>query len=72
MNAVKRFFMNDNVMLVLVLINTGIIFVSGFSANYAGILLIADSVFTMLFLLEAVVKIKDRGFAHYWSDGRSR
>lgn len=72
MNTIKRFFTNDSIMLVLVLINTGIIFISGFSANHSGILLIADSVFTMLFLLEAAVKIQDKGFAHYWSDGWNR
>lgn len=72
MNTIKRFFTNDSIMLVLVLINTGIIFISGFSANHSGILLIADSVFTMLFLLEAAVNIQDKGFAHYWSDGWNR
>lgn len=33
MDSVKRFFTNDNIMLVLVLINTGIIFISGFMPN---------------------------------------
>ena len=72
MESVKRFFTNDNVMLVLVLINTGIIFVSGFVPNQGGILLIIDSLFTLLFLIEAIVKIRVRGFSEYWSDGWNR
>lgn len=72
MDSVKRFFTNDNIMLVLVLINTGIIFVSGFMPNQGGTLLIIDSLFTLLFLFEAVVKIRVEGFADYWSDGWNR
>lgn len=34
MDSVRRFFTNDNVMLVLVLINTGIIFISGFIPSH--------------------------------------
>ena len=59
-------------MLVLVLINTGIIFISGFMPNQGGTLLIIDSLFTMLFLLEALIKIQVRGFSNYWSDGWNR
>lgn len=69
MELIKRLFTNDNLMLVLVLINTGIIFVSGFLPNQGGTLLVIDSFFTLLFLLEALVKINVRGFSEYWSDG---
>jgi len=72
MDSVKRFFTNDNIMLVLVLINTCIIFVTGFIANQGGILLIIDSIFTLLFLFEAMVKIHVQGFSEYWSDGWNR
>lgn len=72
MESAKRFFTNDNIMLVLVLINTGIIFASGFISNPASPLLIADSLFTLLFLLEAVVKIHTWGFTKYWADGWNR
>lgn len=72
METVKRFFTNDNIMLVLVLINTGIIFVSGFIQNQGGALLIIDCLFTLLFLFEALVKIRVRGFSEYWSDGWNR
>ena len=59
-------------MLALVLINTSIIFVSGFFPYQEGGLLVVDSVFTLLFLMEAVVKIRAYGFANYWSDGWNR
>ena len=72
MESIKRFFTNDNIMLVLVLINTGIIFVNGFIPNQEGHLLIIDSLFTLLFLFEAVVKIQVKGFSEYWSDGWNR
>lgn len=72
METVKRFFTNDNVMLVLVLINTGIIFISGFVNNQGGTLLIIDNLFTLLFLIEAIIKIQVHGFSKYWSDGWNR
>ncbi|MBR6195069.1 MAG: ion transporter [Prevotella sp.] len=72
MESVERFFTNDKIMLVLVLINTGIIFFSGFVSGQTGALLIVDSLFTLLFLIEAVVKIHVRGFSEYWSDGWNR
>ena len=58
MNHLKRFFTNDNMMLVLVLINTGIIFVSGFWPNQGGSLVAIDNIFTILFMLEAIIKIQ--------------
>lgn len=72
MESVKCFFTNDSIMLVLVLINTGIIFVSGFITSQGGALLIVDSLFTLLFLFEAMVKIQVKGFSEYWSDGWNR
>lgn len=72
MESVKRFFTNDIIMLVLVLINTGIIFISGFIPEQGGTLLIIDSLFTLLFMFEAVVKIHVHGFSGYWSDGWNR
>lgn len=72
MELAKRFFTNDNMMLVLVLINTGIIFISGFMPGQGGGLLIVDTLFTLLFLFEALVKIRVHGFSDYWSDGWNR
>lgn len=54
------------------IINTGIIFASGFVTEQGGALLILDCLFTMLFLIEAIVKIRVRGFSGYWSDGWNR
>ncbi len=72
MGILKRFFTNDYIMLVLVLINTGIIFISGFVKDQSGILLYIDSIFTLLFLFEAIVKVRVSGFSKYWSDGWNR
>ena len=72
MEPLKRFFTNDKIMLVLVLINTGIIFASGFASGKAELFPIIDSLFTLLFLVEAVVKIRVSGFSGYWSDGWNR
>jgi len=72
MESIKRFFTNDNIMLVLVLVNTGIIFISGFLSSQGGVLLFVDSLFTLLFLIEALVKIKEKKFSNYWSDGWNR
>ena len=72
MGRVRRFFTNDNVMLVLVLINTGIIFVSGFLPNQESTLVVIDSFFTLLFFIEAMVKIQVKGFTGYWNDGWNR
>lgn len=72
MDRVKQFFTNDNVMLVLVLINTGIIFISGFIPSQESTFVIIDSFFTLLFSIEAMVKIQARGLAGYWSDGWNR
>lgn len=72
MEQIRRLFTNDNIMLVLVLINTGIIFISGFFPNQGGMLFVIDCLFTLLFLFEAVVKIRVQGLGKYWSDGWNR
>ncbi len=72
MESVKLFFTNDNVMLVLVLINTSIIFISGFITNQESCLIVIDSFFTLLFFIEAIIKIHVKGFNDYWNDGWNR
>lgn len=72
MERVKRFFLSDMNMLVLVLINTGIIFISGFLPEWEGTFLCIDCVFTLLFALEALVKIHVQGLSGYWSNGWNR
>ena len=72
MESVKRFFTNEHIMLVLVLLNTSIIFISGFLSKQGETLLIIDGLFTLLFLFEAVIKIHVSGFSGYWSEGWNR
>lgn len=72
MEFIKRFFTNDHIMLVLVFINTSIIFISGFLSEQNKSLFVIDSLFTLLFLTEAVVKIHSAGFGKYWADGWNR
>jgi len=69
MEQLERFFTNDIIMLVLVLINTSIIFVSGMIPYPCEALSVVDSLFTLLFLFEALVKIHAWGISKYWSDG---
>lgn len=55
-------------MLALVIINTSIMYIGGFY-NESYIFVVLDSIFTLLFLIEAIVKIKTYGWKAYWSDG---
>ncbi len=55
-------------MLALVIINTSIMYIGGFY-NESYIFVVLDSIFTLLFLAEAIVKIKTYGWKAYWSDG---
>lgn len=70
-NPATTFFNNDSIMLVLIFINTGIIFISGFYPDSLAFQVV-DTFFTLLFLTEAIVKIKDAGFRNYWADGWNR
>ena len=54
-------------MLALVVVNTITIFVGGY--GYASRLFAwLDALFTLLFLIEAVVKIRHYGWSEYWDD----
>lgn len=68
MKRITELFLNDNVMLVLVIINTSIMYIGGFFFDLRE-LLYADSIFTILFLVEAAVKISKQGWSEYWCDG---
>lgn len=67
-SAVERFFTNDLIMTYMVLVNTVVIFISGFYKNSIPMLTI-DGLFTILFIFEAYVKIRYYGFKNYWRDG---
>lgn len=67
MEMLKKLFTNDQLMFVLVLVNVISIFVGGFYPNSYAFICI-DSVFTIVFLIEAIVKIKSWTFEKYWKD----
>ena len=64
----RRFFLNDTIILLLVILNTLSVFIGGwYPQNYA--FTIADCIFTLLFLIEVIVKIREYGWKDYWKDG---
>jgi len=63
----RLFFTNDHIMLALVVINTCAIFAGGFG-KAPKLFLIIDSIFTLLFLCEAIVKIREYSWGKYWGD----
>lgn len=68
MNKLRLLFLNDRFILLLILLNTVTIFSEGFPNLPPAVLrglLICDSTFTILFLLEAVIKIKEYGWKKY-------
>ena len=67
-SIVSSFFTNDKIMLVLVVINTITIFIGGYG-NATKVFLWVDSIFTLLFLTEAIVKIRTFGWKVYWREG---
>lgn len=67
----NKLFLNDIIMLALVIINTSIMYIGGFY-NDSYLFVVLDSIFTLLFLMEAIVKIGALGWREYWSDGWNR
>ncbi len=70
-NAIQSFFTNDRIMLILVLVNTLAIFVGGFFETSV-FFNWSDAFFTILFVIEAIVKIHTYGWKRYWKDGWNR
>lgn len=57
---IKNLFLNNRFILILILINTAIIFISGFDLNGTLIFFNAiDHIITLLFIVEMVIKIKE-------------
>ncbi|MEI6346488.1 MAG: ion transporter [Bacteroidota bacterium] len=71
MKNIKRFFLNENCILFLIIVNALIIFIQEFElrGNFLDYL---EPVFTLLFILEMVVKTNENGFSKYISDGWNR
>lgn len=71
MKALRRFFCNEHIMLVAIVLNTIIMFIGGFWPDSEWFEL-SDSLFTLLFLMEAIVKISTDGWGKYWRSNWNR
>lgn len=70
MHAIKRFFLNDKNILVLILINAIIIFLQGFppteiNQEYLHLFLLIDDILSIIFLVEVIVKSRHYGWKEY-------
>jgi len=65
---IKRLFLNDKFILILILLNAVIIFVGGFetSANNKYLLSLIDNFITGLFIVELIIKFKEFGIRGYF------
>jgi voltage-gated sodium channel len=68
MKRLKGFFLNDYCILFLIILNAGIIFIQEFDIKSHAFDYL-EPAFTLLFLIELVFKIKDKGFLTYLADG---
>ncbi len=68
MNKVKRCFLNENFILGLIIANALLIFVQEFELT-GNRLDYFESVFTLLFVIEMAIKIREYGFSKYISTG---
>jgi len=64
----KKIFLNDKIILMLILLNAIIIFISGFAFQETTLysLAIIDNFITILFIIESVIKIREFGFNKYF------
>ena len=65
--VIRKFFINDKIMLLMVMLNTITIFGGGFG-KVPQLFSMIDMFFTLLFLCEAIVKIHTYGWKDYWKD----
>ena len=70
-DRIKKLFLNDKFILVVILINSILIYlqVSGYEDKLIGTL---DMVCTLIFLLEMIIKHRVYGVRAYWRDGWNR
>ena len=68
MNYLKKIFLNDHIIMAVILVNSLVIFLqeSGYNPAYIQIL---DTVCTLVFMVEMFVKQWDKGIAEYWRSG---
>jgi len=65
---VKQLFLNNKFILWIIILNAITIFLQGFEIEplFMKMIRIADNLFTVVFLFEMVVKIREYGFTGYW------
>jgi voltage-gated sodium channel len=65
---IKKLFLNDRIILILILLNAVIIFMSGFELTETNklILAIIDNIITGLFIIEVIVKFREFGVKNYF------
>ncbi len=66
---IKKLFLNDKFILLLILLNAAVIFISGFelSETYKILLSVIDNTITGLFIVEIIVKWNEYGIRNYFS-----
>lgn len=66
---IKKLFLNDKIILILIILNAIIIFISGFefSEIYKSLFLIVDNIITVLFIVEIIIKLNEYGVKGYFS-----
>lgn len=71
---IKRLFLNDKFILVLIILNTCVLFLNGYlpQRNSPGLLLFIDNLITALFIVELVFKIEAWGFKTYFKSSWNR
>ncbi len=67
----RRLFCDDRTMMIVIVLNTLAIFVSGFFPHNFWVINL-DFGFTLFFIAEAVVKIRTYGWKGYWKKGWNR
>lgn len=71
LSNIKSIFLKDNIVMVLIIINTILIFLSESGINNA-LILYLDLFCTLFFIVEMIVKISTYKFKKYWSDNWNR
>ena len=66
----RKLFLNDKFILWIIVLNAVTIFLQGFDLErqYLNLIRIADNLFTILFILEMVIKIREYRFSGYWKN----
>ncbi|MFA7170319.1 MAG: ion transporter [Candidatus Paceibacterota bacterium] len=68
---IRRLFLKDKFILILILINAIILFVGGYQTkgNCKYLFLLADNLLTALFIIELIVKLNEYGIKEYFKSG---